>query len=185
MKMNRSLLLSLGILVIAASVYRVWDGRPFGFAPQWAIAIFAGAIIKDKKWSFFLPLASMFLSDLLYHALYLNGLTAIPGFYEGQLSNYILFTALTVFGFIIRSFNWKNIYIASLAAPTTYFLISNFMVWSSNAGYVRAKTFAGLMQCYADGIPFYAFSILSTLFFSAVFFGCYYLITKREERFAI
>jgi hypothetical protein len=184
MKMNRSLWLSLALLFIAATVYRVWDGRPFGFAPQIAIAIFGGAVIRNKKWSFFLPLISMFLSDALYHLLYTNGLSTIPGFYEGQLTNYILFTSLTVFGFMIRSFNWKNIFAASLSAPTAYFLVSNLLVWTSGAGYVREKTFAGLMQSYADGLPFYGYSIIATLFFSAVFFGCYYLVTKKNEEVA-
>jgi hypothetical protein len=184
MKMNRSLWLSLALLFIAATVYRVWDGRPFGFAPQIAIAIFGGAVIRNKKWSFFLPLVSMFLSDALYHLLYTNGLSTIPGFYEGQLTNYILFTSLTVFGFMIRSFNWKNIFAGSLSAPTAYFLVSNLLVWTSGAGYVREKTFAGLMQCYADGLLFYGYSIIATLFFSAVFFGCYYLVTKKNEEVA-
>jgi hypothetical protein len=184
MKMNRSLWLSLALLFIAATVYRVWDGRPFGFAPQIAIAIFGGAVISNKKWSFFLPLISMFLSDALYHVLYTNGLSTIPGFYEGQVTNYILFTSLTVFGFMIRSFNWKNIFAASLMAPSVYFLLSNLLVWTSGSGYVRSKTFAGLMQCYADGLPFYGYSILATLFFSGVFFGAYYLLTKKNEEVA-
>jgi hypothetical protein len=181
MKMNRSLWLSFALLLIAATVYRVFDDRPYGFAPQIAIAVFCGAVIKNKKWSFLLPLASMFLSDLLYHVLYTNGLSSIPGFYEGQLTNYILFASLTVFGFMIRSFNWKNIFAASLLAPSVYFILSNFLVWTSGAGYVRSKTFAGLMQCFADGLPFYKGSILATLFFSAVFFGSYYLLTKKSE----
>jgi hypothetical protein len=184
MKLNRSLFLSLGLLVLAASLYRVWDGRPFGFAPQIAIAVFSGAVIKNKKWSFLLPLVSMFLSDALYQLLYVNGFSKIPGFYEGQVSNYMLFTALTVFGFMVRSFNWKNIFIASVSAPTAYFLVSNLMVWMAGAGYARPKTFSGLIATYADGLPFYGYSILGTLFFSGVFFGCYYMVTKKQSKHA-
>jgi hypothetical protein len=180
MKLNKSLLLSIGLLILAASLYRVWNGRPFGFAPQIAIAVFSGAVIRNKKWSFLLPLVSMFVSDALYQLLYVNGFTTIPGFYEGQVGNYVLFTALTVFGFMIRSFNWKNIFVASVSAPTAYFLISNLMVWIGGGGYARPKTFSGLMASYADGLPFYGYSILATLFFSGVFFGCYYMITKKE-----
>jgi hypothetical protein len=184
MKLNRSLFLSLGLLVLAASLYRVWDGRPFGFAPQIAIAVFSGAVIKNKKWSFLLPLISMFLSDALYQLLYVNGFSKIPGFYEGQVSNYMLFTALTVFGFMVRSFNWKNIFIASVSAPTAYFLFSNLMVWMAGAGYARPKTFSGLIATYVDGLPFYGYSILGTLFFSGVFFGCYYMVTKKQSKHA-
>lgn len=179
---SRSLLFSFGLLILACSLYRVWDGRPFGFAPQMAMAVFAGAVIKNKKLSFLLPLVSMFLSDGLYQLLYINGLSKIPGFYSGQITNYILFTSLTVFGFFIHSFNWKNIFAASIAAPTVYFLLSNFQVWMGGGGYARPKTFAGLMQCYTDGLPFYGYSLLATLLFSGLFFGAYYLVTKHDRQ---
>jgi hypothetical protein len=72
-----------------------------------------------------------------------------------------------------------NIAVASFAAPTAYFLISNFMVWlSGTGGLQRPKTFDGLMMCFADGLPFYKNSIAGTLFFSALFFGSYYLIKQ-------
>ncbi|MGV3658128.1 MAG: DUF6580 family putative transport protein, partial [Chitinophagaceae bacterium] len=61
MKLNKTLVFAFVLMIIAASVYRVWDGRPWGFVPQMAIALFAGAVIKDKKWAFAMPLLSMFL----------------------------------------------------------------------------------------------------------------------------
>ena len=63
MKLNKSVLIAFGLLILSASLYRAWPGRPFGFAPQMAMALFAGAMIKDKRWAFVLPLLSMFLSD--------------------------------------------------------------------------------------------------------------------------
>lgn len=156
-------------------------GRPFGFAPQIAMAIFGGAIIKDKKFAFLLPILSMFVSDALYQLLYINGVGNISGFYSGQLTNYILFGLMTFFGFFIKNFNVGKIALASVAAPTTYFFISNFMVWASNsplAGLGRPKTFNGLLLTLNDGVPFYYWSIAATLIFSAILFGSYYLITK-------
>ena len=163
MKLSKSILIAAGLLVLSAALYRVWDGRPLGFAPQIAMAIFAGAIVKNKKFAFILPLLTMFISDALYHVLYLNGLSEIPGFYEGQVLNYILFTSLTVFGFLITTMNWVKILAASLAAPTVYFLVSNFLVWMGNGGYQRPKTFDGLLMSYADGLPFYRGSLAATL----------------------
>src|SRR5687767_8027851 len=102
MKWNKSILFSFALLIITAALYRAWDGRPFGFAPQIAMAIFGGAVIKDKRLVFVLPLLSMLLSDVLYQVLYLNGLTEIKGFYEGQWVNYLLFGGLTLFGFLMK-----------------------------------------------------------------------------------
>src|SRR5690242_12181464 len=93
------------LLVIAAGVYRAWDGRPWGFAPQIAMALFAGSVIKDKKFAFLLPLLSMFVSDLIIQFLHSQHLTELRGFYPGQITNYILFTAITVIGIFIKKTN--------------------------------------------------------------------------------
>lgn len=185
MKITKQILGSFILLIVIASLYRIMPGRPYGFAPQIAMAIFGGAIIKDKKFAFILPLLSMFVSDALYQLLYMNGVGNMPGFYEGQFVNYILFAALTVFGFFIKNFNVKSIAIASLSAPTAYFLISNFLVWASAsplAGLQRPKTFSGLMMCYGDGLPFYPWSVAATFVFSAILFGSYYFITRPGVR---
>lgn len=183
MKISKQLLLSLGLLVVVASLYRVMPGRPYGFAPQIAMAIFAGSVIKEKKYSFLLPLLSMFISDALYEILYINGLSPISGFYGGQVLNYALFAGLTMFGFFIKGFDLKKIAVASVSAPTVYFLVSNFFVWASSsplAGLGRPKTLDGLMMCFADGLPFYPWSLLSTVVFSALFFGIYYFIFQKQ-----
>lgn len=191
MKITKQVVVGFILLIVIASIYRVMP-RPFGFAPQWAMAIFAGAIIKDRKFSFLLPLLSMFVSDALYEILYRTGAGNIPGFYPGQITNYILFAAMTVFGFLITRISFKQILLASILAPTAFFLLSNFFVWFSNspdAGWARPKTFNGLLLCYNDGLPFYQWSIAATLIFSAVIFGSYYFLTKRstsaEEKFVM
>jgi hypothetical protein len=182
MKLNKTIVLSLVLMVIVCSVYRVVPGRPYGFAPQWAMAIFAGAVIRDRKWAFIIPVLSMFLSDLLYQALYNAGISTMPGFYVGQLQNYILFGLLALVGMAMKKINVRNIFVASLAAPTIYFFLSNFILWESGGGLVRSKTFGGLMQCYGDGLPFYGTSLVATLFFSALLFGSYMLIRKNALR---
>ncbi|MDQ6764219.1 MAG: hypothetical protein M3015_16550 [Bacteroidota bacterium] len=183
MKITKQVVAGFILLIVVASLYRIMPGRPYGFAPQIAMAIFAGAIIKDKKFAFLLPLLSMFLSDTLYEILFRNGFGNMPGFYEGQITNYILFSSLTLFGFLIKNFNLGRIAIAAIAAPTTYFVISNFLVWASSsplAGLGRPKTFNGLMLCLSDGLPFYPWSVAATFIFSAILFGSYYLIARNS-----
>ncbi len=184
MKITKQLLGSFILLIIIASLYRIMPGRPYGFAPMIAMAIFGGAIIKDKKIAFLLPLLAMFISDVFYQLLFINGVGSIPGFYEGQFVNYLLFGGLTVFGFFIKHFNVKRIALASISAPTVYFLISNFLVWLSASplsGLQRPKTFDGLLMCYADGLPFYPWSVASTFIFSAILFGTYYFMSKPSS----
>ena len=183
MKSSNKLFWSFLLLVIIAALYRIIPGRPYGFAPQWAMAVFSGAVIRDKKWAFIIPVLSMFISDLLYQVLYIGGISTLPGFYEGQWQNYILFALLVFVGFAIKKLNVLQIALASVAAPSLYFIVSNFLVWFSSGavrGLNRPKTFGGLIQCYSDGIPFYKTSILATLVFSAILFGIYAFIRNYQ-----
>src|SRR4051812_16300308 len=110
MKQMKSLFWPLVLMIVLASLYRVIPGRPYGFAPQWALALFSGAIVKDKKWAFVLPVLSMFISDLIYQGLFLGGLSPIQGFYQGQWINYLLFASVTVFGFFIKKATVTNVF---------------------------------------------------------------------------
>lgn len=188
MKGNKSLLLAFGLLILSASLYRVWEGRPFGFAPQIAMAIFGGAVIKNKRLAFILPLLSMLISDIVYQALYVNGLSTIKGFYDGQWVNYLLFAALTVFGFALRTLKIAHVLAFGISGSLLFFIFSNFTVWLGGGGLGRPKTFEGLVMCYNDALAFHreyglipGFAgnfILGDLFFCAILFGGYYL-TER------
>ena len=183
MKQNKSLLWIFGLLILASSLYRVWDGRPWGFAPQIAMALFAGSVIKNKKFAFLVPVLSMLFSDALYQVLYQQGLTPIKGFYSGQWINYTLVAMVTVIGFAIRKDRIAHIFAGSLAGVAFYFLASNFATWIgggldiNNAPY--PKTLSGLMTCYAAGVPFLKVSLWATLLFNGIFFGSHYLLTRK------
>jgi hypothetical protein len=188
MKGNKSLLLAFGLLVLSAALYRVWEGRPFGFAPQIAMAIFGGSVIKNKRLAFILPLISMLLSDVLYEVLYVNGLSSIKGFYGGQWVNYLLFAGLTIFGFALRTIKLANVLAFGISGSLLFFIFSNFTVWLGGGGFGRPKTFEGLMMCYNDALAFHreyglisGFAgnfILGDLFFCTILFGGYYLIQR-------
>jgi hypothetical protein len=180
MKLNKSLIWTLVIMVVVASLYRIIPGRPPGFAPQWALAIFGGAVVKDKRLALVIPILSLVLSDLIYQGLFSAGLSPIAGFYQGQWINYLLFASVTFFGFLIRKIALSNIFWVSLLAPTYFFIVSNFLTWVGIGEYVEyPKTFAGLTECYTAALPFYWNSIAATLIFSAVLFGSWYLISRR------
>jgi hypothetical protein len=185
MKFNKHTLFQLAILVLAASVYRIFPNRPFGFAPQIAIALFSGSIFSNQKSiAFLMPLLSMLISDALYQLLYSYNLTTIPGFYKGQWSNYILFVGLTIVGFAVNHKKLTSIVGGIISAPTIYFLLSNSIVWLGNGGLKRGQTFSGYTQTLVDGIPFYMGSLAATAFFACVFFLVYNAINQKSKALA-
>ncbi len=136
-------------------------------------------MIRDRKLAFVMPLMSLLISDLLYEFLYTYGFSEIKGFYQGMWENYLIFGSLTIIGFFIQGNRVPSILKGLVAAPTTFFIISNLLTWAGNGGYQRPKTFSGLMQAYTDGLPFYANSIVASLVFGAILFGGNYLLFKR------
>ena len=180
MKLNKEIVIALIIMIVTSALYRVLPGRPFGFAPQIAIALFSGSLfVINKHFAFLLPIISMFLSDVLYQILYVNHLTPIQGFYDGQWQNYLLIAATAVFGFGLQTNRVGKFLGNFIAAPPVYFLVSNFMVWASFGGYHRPMTASGLLQTMVDGLPFYGYSVAGTFVFGAVMFGGFKLIQPK------
>jgi hypothetical protein len=182
MKIDKSVVLSFVLLVLIASLYRIMPGRPLGFAPQIAMALFGGAVIKDRKLSFLLPVLSMLVSDILYEILFITNVFPVPGFYEGQLLNYLLFVAITVIGFSINSNKPLQILGGAIVGAGFYFIASNFIVWIGGGLDINnlpyPKTMSGLVYCYTAALPFFKGSLYASVFFSGVLFGGYYLLTK-------
>ena len=188
MKGNKILMIAFLLLLVASAVYRVIPGLPAGLAPQLAMAIFGGAIFSDRKWALIIPILSLFLSDLLFHFLFLAGMAPVPGFYDGQVSNYILFILLTLFGSLMKKKSSLNIALFSFSGSVLFFLSSNFLVWINGAGFVRPKTLDGLLLCYADGLAFYrdygwikgfgANFILGDMAWTFLLFGVFFLLVK-------
>lgn len=182
MRINKSIIASFVLLVLIASLYRIMPGRPMGFAPQIAMALFSGSIISNKKYSFLLPLFSMLISDIIYEALFFYKLSSIQGFYDGQWINYLLFMAITVIGFAINKSKWTNILAGSFVGVLFFFVASNFFVWAggglglNNLPY--PKTIDGLVACMAAGVPFLKTSFFATILFSGIFFGGFAAMSK-------
>lgn len=186
MQTNRSIVLSFVLLVLMASLYRIIPDRPLGFAPQIAMAVFSGSIIRNKKYSFLLPLGSMLLSDLIYAVLHRFHLSTIPGFYDGQAINYALFALLTVIGFAIQANKVAQIIGGSIAAAVAYFLLSNTVVWASGGLDINnvpyPTTWSGWMSALVAGIPFFQGSLAATFVFSGLLFGGYQAIQVYEKK---
>jgi len=62
MRLNKQIIIALVIMIATSALYRVMPGRPYGFAPQIAIALFGGSLFsKHKQYAFLLPILSMFI----------------------------------------------------------------------------------------------------------------------------
>jgi hypothetical protein len=165
----------VSILMRTIPALHLWPN----FTPIAALALFSGAILKNRKWMFVLPIGAMLISDTI------KELTASgTGFYPGMSYVYGAFFAILALGLLIK--NPRNVPFiagASVAGSILFFLITNFGAWmSNNHGSViqYTKDFNGLMTCFAAGIPFFTNTLLGDLFFNGIFFGGYALLTSQK-----
>lgn len=63
--------------------------------------------------------------------------------------------------------------------PTSFFVVSNFGVWS--AGTMYPHTLAGLGTCFVAGLPFYRNDVLSTGIVAGLVFGVPVLVRRMKR----
>jgi uncharacterized protein DUF6580 len=147
-------------------IFYVPNALPYNFTPVEAIALFGGAYFTDRRLAFIVPIAAMFLADLIIglHSL-------IPVVY-----GCILLTALL--GMNLRG-HVRPLPVAgyAFASAVMFFVITNFFVWLTGDMYPHDG--AGLIACYVAGIPFFKGTLAGTLLWSAVLFGGFELMKRR------
>lgn len=183
MKSNGRLIVFTLILAAMATACKFFFGPDLdwsGFSPVIAIALLAGFIMKQKDMSFILPLLALFISDAVIQFLYNQDLFPYAGFYAGQWKNYLLLLSATFLGWALKGRNYSSLLAGGIAAPTVYFLVSNFFVWQAATEAVYAKSLSGLMTCYEAGLPFYRNSLIATLLFLPVILLVFNYLTKRK-----
>ena len=67
-----------------------------------------------------------------------------------------------------------------LACSLIFFVTTNFAVWAWSGLY--SADMAGLIQCYAMGLPFLKYTIAGDLFWAAVLFGGAWLVQRLTAR---
>lgn len=160
-------------MILVAAVSRV-AFYPITYSPMIAMALFGGAVIKDKKLAFAVPLLAMFLSDFIFEV---SGIAT--GFWGwGQLVGYGIFASITLLGFAVKKINVPVVAGFAILSTLLFFFLSNSSVWLLSSGITYPKTFAGWMSCLAAGIPFLKNDLITNLVYSGVFFGGYVLLEK-------
>jgi hypothetical protein len=163
----------ISILMRTVPALHLWPN----FTPIAALALFSGAVLRNRKWMFVLPIGAMLISDTIKEI-------SVPGtgFYPDMAYVYGSFFAILAIGMGIK--NTRNIALligASIVGSILFFLVTNFGVWMSGAQFhMYSRNATGLMECYVAGIPFFKNTLISDLLFNTVFFGGYYLITSRK-----
>ena len=163
--MNKPKLLTISGMIIAAAIIRLLPHPP-NFTPIFAMALFGGAYIDNKKMAILLPLATMLISDVFI------------GLHSLILVVYGAIALITSLGFLLKNqVRPSTIIGASLLGSIILYVISNFGVWSLLGTYPHTP--AGLISCYVVALPYFKNTLISGLFYSAIMFGAFEFAKRR------
>jgi len=163
--MNKPRFIVLAGIILAAAASRLIPHPP-NFTPVAALALFGGASFARKRTALLVPLAAMFLSDLV-----LGFSTITPVVYASL-------ALIASLGFWLRRRpTVSRTLTAAVAGAGLFFVVTNFGVWA--LGTLYPKTAAGLAECFVAAIPFFRNTLVSDLLYTALLFGGFALAEKR------
>ena len=64
----------------------------------------------------------------------------------------------------------------ALLGACIFFVVTNFGVWASG---MYGYTYLGIIECYTLALPFFSYSLISTLFFLLIIESVYYLLKSK------
>jgi hypothetical protein len=139
-------------------------GVAFNFTAVGAGLLYFGS--RRPQWQAVLAVAVMALMDV-----YLTTqVYRYPFHVRGYLPTWAWYGAVCLLGStLLRRATGLRVLAAVLASATSFFLLSNFVVWAG--GHMYDHTLYGLGMCYVNGLPFYGNDLISTGLFASAFFG--------------
>lgn len=167
------------MIILVAAFSRIVPHMP-NFSPMEAITLFAAAHFARKWQVFLIPIAALWLSSLFIdNFIYIEENPKFVWIYKGFHWQYASYALIALMGLSIfrRSVTTKKIVFGSFASGLIFFLVSNFGVWVQDDFY--RHDMAGLITCYAAGLPFYTGTLLGDVFYTTVLFGGYALLRQQ------
>lgn len=129
--------------------------------------LFFGARINNERWKALVAVLALAATDY-YLTVYAYG---YPFKVSGYLATWAWYAAICLLGsgLLAKRATALRVTVGVLASATSFFILSNFMVWAGSGMY--PATAAGLGSCYVAAIPFYANDLISTAVVAGALFG--------------
>lgn len=125
--------------------------------------LFFGA--RRPRWQSAFAVAALMITDYLLTVHFYH----YPFHVSGYLVTWAWYAGVCLLGRgMLRKVSALRVGGAALISATSFFLLSNFVVW---LGLMYAHSFAGLFLCYVAALPFYRNDLVSTALVSIVLFG--------------
>jgi len=156
--------------IVLAAVLRIAP-HPFNLTPVGAMALFSGALFRNRLAAFLFPLAALFAGDVFV------------GFHRLMPAVYASFAVSVAIGrWLGGSRSVIRLGGAVFLGALQFYLVTNFALWAVGGFYPR--TAAGLAACYAAGIPYFGNTLAGDALYAAVLFGGFRFAEKTVPALA-
>ncbi len=147
--------------------------HPPNLAPVGAMSLFSGATLTGWQ-AYLVPLLLMTITSPI--------IAWRDGFAPFSRTTFFVYASFLISVWIGRhlrgSYNPVKIGGAALLCALQFYLITNFSTWLFGTLYTH--DLAGLATCYVAALPFFGYTLTGNLFYSAVFFGAHFFLTRRQ-----
>jgi hypothetical protein len=158
------------ILILFAAATRFIPGTN-NFTAVGAMALFSGAVFRNKKYAFLLPIIAMFMSDIFL------------GFHFGLVPVYACFAFTVWMGCVIRNkISFTNVLLMSLLCSVVFYLITNLPFWYTDIQ-LYPNTLQGTFESYTNALPFFRNQLAGDLFYNALLFSLYFFVFGVERKY--
>jgi len=152
------------LMIVLAAAVRIGP-HPWNFTPIGAMALFSGAMFRDRRFAFLFPLAALFAGDLFVGLYWL-----MPAIYASFLMNVLIGRWLAGHRSVARIGG------AVFAGALQFFLVTNAAMWLAYDNFPR--TLAGLGACYLVGLPLFGNTLGGDAFYAMLLFGLFALLER-------
>ena len=152
------------------------DGGFWNFTAVGGCLLFFGA--RRPRWQSAIAVLALIVTDyLLTTQVYHYAFHA-----SGYLVTWLWYAGVCLLGHeLLQRVTVLRAAAAVLTSATSFFLLSNFMVW---LGSMYPHSVAGITACYVAALPFYRNDVVSTTLTVAVLFGVPALVYRFNHRHA-
>ncbi len=152
------------VVILLAAAVRILP-HPWNFTPVGAMALFSGALVRDRRLAFLIPLLALFAGDLFigFHKL-------MPVVYASYLVN------VAIGLWLKRGRTVARIGGATFLGAFQFFVVTNLAVWTWGTTYPH--TAAGLTGCYVAAVPFFWNTLAGDALYATLLFGGFALAER-------
>jgi hypothetical protein len=145
------------LMIALAAVLRIAP-HPWNLTPVGAMALFSGAMLRDRRLAFLFPTLALVAGDIFI------------GFHKLSIFVYASFLINVLIGRYLKDNRTvARIGGATVLASIQFFLVTNFAVWAFLGTFPQSA--AGLLNCYIAGFPLFWNTLAGDVLYVTLLFG--------------